>query len=196
MSIRTNMRGPSRPSAATGGRVIGTILLGAMVLGVAASPAHAASQTASGTGTIKVVVPNQCTLAVSGKWTLPATLQSGGQIPDTYSASDATLDVQCTGDASMQLNIPYNGNVSGGSRRMTDGASHYIPYTLIDRNANTPLDNGGQTTALYYDSANSVFYYNGGPNDGSSVMIGVHVAAQAAPPPGSYSDTLTLSVTY
>ena len=166
----------------------GLLALGCMT--VMAQPARA-STTVSGTGTIKVSIPNSCTLSVSGQWTLPGTYPSGGQIAKTDSSADSAIGVVCTGNSSPQLSIPLNGNANGGVRRMTDGNSHYISYALIDNASNSPLGGAGQTVNLTYDVRDGQAYYNGGTID-----FGVRVAAQAAPPPGAYSDTLTLSVSY
>jgi spore coat protein U-like protein len=140
--------------------------------------------TTSTSFTVSATVVNNCTTS--------ATALSFGNY-DPTSGSDTsgtnTVTVTCTnGDAyTIALN---GGTTSGGSisqRKMTDGASHYLNYNIFQNAGHTTLWGDGTTGNTLSGTGTAVAQnYTG---------YGSITASQTVPS-GSYTDTITVTITF
>jgi spore coat protein U-like protein len=111
----------------------------------------------------------------------------------TYQASanrDATaaVAVNCTNSAPYQVSLGSGQNVSGGTRRMSSSAAGFLGYSLYSNNARTTL--WGDGTAIGAKL--------GGIGSGSSQSLTVYgrIPANQYTRPGSYSDSVFVTVEY
>lgn len=141
-------------------------------------------------------------LAVNASVTANCTISTtavafGAYDPVSANASTAlngsgAVNVTCTSGASATLTLGQGANADTGStdavpaRRMNDGSTHYLAYTL------------------YQDSGRSTVWGNtagtGVANTGTGTQVAVTVygavAAAQNVPAGSYSDTVVATVTF
>jgi spore coat protein U-like protein len=154
------------------------------------SPLIAATKTAT-VGLTAEVLP-----ACSAGSTVPATLGQFGTLDfGTYFALNALVSVASTiGNGSLRvnclLNTPYKVLLSGGgsgnvaARRMTGPAAALINYNLYT----------DATYGVVWDNTSGV----SGTGSGTDQYLQVYgrVPAQAAPTPGTYTDTVTVTVSW
>ena len=89
------------------------------------------------------------------------------------------------------MGLSNGANASGNQRRMTDGTSNYIAYELYLNSARN--QRWGNDTAGGTDTASG-----SGSGQANPTVLTVYgrVPVQAAQPPGSYADTITVTLTY
>jgi len=140
--------------------------------------------TTSTSFTVSATVVNNCT-------TNATALAFGNYDPTSVSDTSGTntVAVTCTqGDAyTIALN---GGTTSGGTiaqRKMTDGASHTINYNIYQNSGHTTLWGDGTTGTTQGGTGSAVAQnYTG---------YGSITAGQTAPS-GSYTDTITVTITF
>lgn len=112
-----------------------------------------------------------------------------GQTPPPGTAITATsnIAVTCPAQTAWRLGLDNGLNYSGGWRRMA-GSGGYISYQMY-RDATRSLP-WGNTTGTTYDNTT--------PANGGTINVTVHglVPAQPTAAPGTYSDTITVTLTY
>lgn len=121
----------------------------------------------------------------------------GAYDPVSTNASTAlngtgTVNVTCTSGASTTVTLGQGLNPGAGSsdtapaRRLTDGTSHFLTYSLFSDNGRTTV--WGNTGATGVPSTGT----------GSQVALTVYGAVDAGQnvPTGSYSDTVVATVTF
>ena len=152
----------------------------ALVLG--SNVAHAA--TATGSFGVQMTITAQCLVnststlnfGSSGIWT--------GAVDQS-----ATFQVQCTNSTPYQVGLDLGANASGATRRMKHSANAaYVTYQLY-------TDSGHAT--VWGDTVGTDTL-RGQTGSGSNQTLTVYgrVPVQTVPEPGSYSDTVTITVTY
>ena len=102
--------------------------------------------------------------------------------------STTTVQATCSNTTAYQIGLDNGQNASGTARRMAGGTSEFIGYELY-RDSSRTLRWGNSP------STNTV----AGSGTGSAqpaVTIYGRVPPQTTPSPGSYSDTITVNVTY
>lgn len=157
-------------------------LILATALGVVAVPATYAA-TATGTLNLSITISATCSV-------VSATAINFG----TMSAIAANVDQTSTLTVNCSSTTPYNVGlgVGGGTgatvavRKMTSGANT-VNYTLYRDAARTLV--WGQTIGT--DTTTGT-----GTGANQTLTIYGRVPAQTVPPPGTYSDTVTVTVTY
>ncbi|MFT4256544.1 MAG: spore coat protein U domain-containing protein [Pseudoxanthomonas sp.] len=118
-----------------------------------------------------------------------ATDLSFGSVDSLASAQDqtSTITLRCPSGTAWKLGLDNGSNASGTTRRMTDGSSHYLTYEL------------------YQDSSRSTRWGNtvgtdtvAGSGSGSTQTQTVYgrVPAQTISAAGTYSDTVTVTLTF
>jgi len=156
-------------------------------------PAMPASCTSGGTGggtpssfpfTVNGSVPNACTLTPKPVPTLGFGSTPGfiaGNIDQTTS-----IGLVCTGRTPWQIGLNNGLHASGNVRRMANGSGQFVPYELY-RDAGR-----GQR---WGNTLNSDTLAGTGSGSSQSLTVYGRVAPQTATV-GSYSDTITVLVTY
>ena len=114
-----------------------------------------------------------------------------GSIPGDITANvdqTSTIGLTCTGRTVWKLGLDNGANASGTVRRMRQGtSSSYVPYELYSDAARTQRWGGTVGT----DTVNGT-----GTGSAQSVTVYGRVPAPQVPAPGSYSDTITVTITY
>ncbi len=102
--------------------------------------------------------------------------------------ASATISLRCTENAAYDIGLDAGSN--GGdttTRKMSDGNGNTVDYQMFQDSARTV--NWGNTVGTDTKSA------TGTGVDETHVIYG-RVPAQATPPAGTYTDTVTVTVTY
>ncbi len=150
-------------------------------------PSSCTENTGSGnSGTVNMAfkatasVSNSCAVGVS------ATDLNFGSVSSLASPVDgtSTITLTCPPNTSWTLGLSYGVNASGTQRRMAGPSGSYVSYGLY-RDANR--------TQIWDNSSNMVTGSGGSPG---SVTVYGRVPAQPEASPGSYSDTVTVTLTY
>jgi spore coat protein U-like protein len=170
-------------------RIVG-VGLGALVSLTAASWAQAG--TATSNLSVQIVIQASCTINA-------ATLDFGASVPGTTLVSSnvdaaTTVSVTCTNGSPYSIGMDNGANVSGSQRRMKSGTNflNYNLYTDSGRsNAWTTATDNSHCAA-----ANSCFLGTGSGSAQSVNIYGRVPAVGSAPPTGTYTDTVTMTITY
>ena len=163
--------------SATFKSVLAATALGCLVLGLATTPAVAATATT----TFQVTATIQSTCVVS------ATAMGFGTYTAVVATSSSTVTVTCTNTTPYTVGLDAGGG--GGTvttRKMTGPGGALLNYSLYSDSGRTT--NWGNTTGSWVS----------GTGDGSAQALTVYgqVAAGQYLAPGSYADTITATVTY
>lgn len=146
--------------------------------------------TASSNMAVSATVANNCTISTTA-------LAFGAYDPIVANAS-ATLDgagavsVTCTSGAAAAITLGQGANADAGSndaaplRRMSDGATSFLSYSLFS--------NSGRTAVWGNDTTVDVETTGTGAPDSKEVFG--RVAAAQNVPAGSYADTVVATVTF
>ena len=143
----------------------------------------AVAATATGSFQSRIVIQAECKVQSSN------TLDFGTRgVLDTNFDAAANFTVQCTN--TTPYNVGLNaGSTAGGTtsvRKMTSGAAtvDYTMYSDASRTSNWGETVGGDTVP--------------GTGDGAAQTLTVYgrVAAQTTPAPATYTDTVTITITY
>ncbi len=156
--------------------IIKTTLLAGLAVSVLGTAAHAA--TATSTFTAKIVIENDCSVSS------PNDLDFG-TVGLLSSNKDTSMDftVTCTNGAAYTIAMDNGQNASGSTNRMKNG-SEYVSYELYQNNSYSTV----------WDDSNTV----GSTGTGTAQTFTVYgrVPPQATPSAGTYTDTVTITVTY
>lgn len=149
--------------------------------------------TATANLTVQITITAACTINA-------ATLDFGASVPGTTLVStnvDAatTVSVTCTNGSPYSIGMDNGANFSG-SRRMKQGATaNFLSYSLYVDSGRT----NAWTTAASSSTcttANSCFL---GTGSGSAQAVNIYgrvPSTGTAPPTGTYTDTVTMTITY
>ncbi|WP_028605970.1 Csu type fimbrial protein [Ottowia thiooxydans] len=158
---------------------------GATLVYSMAGNAMPASCIQSGYGTANkyfqtsVSVSNSCAVSVSAT---PLDFGTATSLT-TQVDSVSTIAMTCPPNTSWTLGLNYGVNAAGTQRRMVN-AGAYVNYGLFrDSNRTLPWDNSSNVMT-------------GSGSSPSSVTVYGRVPAQPSVSPGSYSDTVTVTLTY
>ena len=142
--------------------------------------------------TVQMSVTASCTVNAA---TLTFASTAGTSLTATAVTGSTTLQVSCTNGSPYSIGMSQGGNYSAGSNRMTDGSSDYLPYGLyVDAAYTHPWTTGASNSTC--TTANDC--YLGTPN-GSAQTINVYgqvPTTATAPAAGTYSDMVTMTVTF
>lgn len=97
------------------------------------------------------------------------------------------FELTCSTGLSYQIGLNDGLHASGGSRRMSDGNSNYVPYQLYRDNARTQLwgDTGTANELNTSGTGASQFH-----------LVYGRIAATTTPPAGTYTDTIQVTVVW
>ena len=148
---------------------------------LAAGTSEAAqAQSATGSMTVSTTIASSC--SVSNISNVSFGIITGQSI----SSTDATgsFDVTCTTGTSYSIALNSGQNVTGSTRRMRIGSTaNYLTYEIYS--------NSGRTTV--WSTAITGFT---GTNSAQTHIAYARLPSQIAPAPGSYTDTITITVAY
>ena len=151
------------------------LLLAAAAAGMLGAAAHAT--TATGNFTAKIVIQDACEVTDTND----LDFGTAGTLTTAVTAS-TTFKVKCTNTTGYSIGLG-GANDSGGNKRMTNGSEYVTYQTYSDSSHTTVWDN---TTTV------------SGTGNGSDQTYTVYgkVPSQTAPSPDTYTDTVTITVTY
>ena len=151
------------------------LVAGAMAGLMGAAAAHAATATNTFQARIQIIADCQVTS--------PTDLDFGssGLLNANVDAS-STFNVKCTNGVSYSIGLGGS-NDSGGVKRMSNGTEYVSYQTYSDSARSTTWDNSNTVAAV------------GTGNDQSYTVYG-RVPPQTTPSVGTYTDTVTITVTY
>lgn len=155
-------------------------VVASLALGFAVQPAVAATTTASTTFTVSATIQATCLVSATG--------MSFGTYTGVQSDTTSTVSVTCTNTTAYNVGLDAGVNGSGVTARQMKGTGGaLLNYALYSDS--TRATNWGNTVGT--DTVT-------GTGNGSSQAITVYgrVAAGQYLAPGSYSDTVTATVTY
>lgn len=149
-------------------------------LGLAALAAAASAPAIAGTTTGSMDV----TLNVDNACSLTTAAIDFGTVTDFSAAStvNSLTTLKCTPNAVATVRVSLGNSVNGTQRRMTNGGgTQFIDYNIQD-SSNTAWPSAGLNFT----------------GTGADVSLGIRgvVPVQAAKPAGTYSDVVTIDVTY
>jgi spore coat protein U-like protein len=162
------------------------ILLPAMVAGLtftATGAAHAASAT--GTMGVSMEITAYCEVKAGGTISFSPV---GAWWNAHVDSTNGTFDVQCTNGTAYQIGLDNGLNASGGVRRMNSG-TEYLNYDLYTDSA------GGTAWGNTVDTNTKQSQIGDGDVQNHQVF-GRVPSGQTAPTPGTYTDTVTITITY
>lgn len=119
-----------------------------------------------------------------------ATELNFGTAPGSFGTNldqTSTITMTCTSGLAWQLGLDNGQNAAGTTRRLRGGGTNYVAYELY-RNA--------ARTLRWGNLLNSDTLSGSGTGASQAVPVFGRVGPQAALPAGSYSDRITVTVTY
>jgi spore coat protein U-like protein len=154
------------------------LILSAMASG------RADATTASAQFNVTATVLGSCTVSATDMVFGNYSANSGAALPAT-----STLSVTCTTGTTYTVALDggtHTANVA--ARAMTDGASHSLPYGLYTTNAYTSIWGDGTSSTVT----------QAGTGNGSAQSLTVYgrIPASQFVTAGSYTDRVTVTVTY
>jgi len=143
--------------------------------------------------TANFVIPPTCSVSSTSN----VAFTPIGIIGSTSSRIDATgaVSVNCSAGATYTIYLGDGGNrISGGGNRQMSSGSNLLPYQLYKDNGRTSIwDTTGGTTAT--GGSGGVTLTGTGAAASTTVYASIP-AGTALPPPGSYNDTVVVTVAY
>lgn len=157
----------------------------------ACSAVTAQAATATGSLTVQMTISVSCTISA-------ATLNFGN-LPGTSVIAGATnasvnVSVTCTNGSPYSIAMNNGANASGSQRRMTNGTT-FISYNLYTDAARTSAWTTA-TSSTTCTSTNSCYLGTGNGSAQSIPVYGQVPAVGSAPTASTYTDTVTMTITY
>lgn len=166
-------------------------LLGSALVLAAALIAPAQAGTATANLTVQVTITASCTINAA---TLDFGSNAGTALVAANVNSSTTVSVTCTNGSPYAIGMDNGANASGSQRRMKTG-TNFLNYNLYvdSARANAWTTAASNTTCT---TANSCAL---GTGNGSAQTVSIYGRVPSigtAPPAGSYTDTVTMTITY
>jgi spore coat protein U-like protein len=153
--------------------------------------AQAQAGTATGNLSVTMTITAGCTITAA---TLAFPSTPGTTLIATAQTANTTFTVTCSNTAPFTVGMSQGGNYLGGSNRMVS-SGNFINYSLYQ--------NAGLSTPWTTGATNSTCTTSGqcyvGTGTGSAQTLTVYgqvPTVAVAPAAGSYTDTVTMTVTY
>ncbi|WP_050043848.1 spore coat U domain-containing protein [Bradyrhizobium sp. LTSPM299] len=167
------------------------VLMGIVACLFATGPVVAQAGTSTATLSVSIVITAACTIN-------PATLifasTSGTTLITTAVNGSSTVSVTCTGGSPYSIAMDNGSNASGSQRRMISGAN-FLSYNLYVDAAHT-LPWSTATNSTTCTTAGDCFLGTGNGAAQTVNIYGVVPTTATAPPPGTYTDTVTMTITF
>lgn len=169
-----------------------SIVAAATALVLAFSSTLLKAGTATANLTVQVTITASCTISAA---TLNFGSVAGTTVATTAQTGSATVSVTCTNGSAYSVGMGQGNNYSGGSNRMNN-STNYIPYGLY---TDVGLTHAWTTTTSSSSCTGGASTCYLGTGTGSSQNITVYgqiPSTTTAPATGTYSDTVTMTITY
>lgn len=154
----------------------------------AASSAQAGTATAN--LTVQITITASCTINAA-TLTFPST--PGTSLLTTAVTGNTTVSVTCTSGSPYSIGMDNGANFSG-TRRMATGGN-FIGYGLyVDAALTHPWTTGASNSTC--TTLNDCYLGTGSGSAQSVPIYGQVPIVATAPPSGTYSDTVTMTITY
>jgi len=159
-----------------------------LLAGLACIGGPAAATTTTSTFAVQLTIQAQCVINSTATLNFGTAGVLGGAGGTTNTDQSTTFAVQCTNTTPFTIGLDA-GTTTGGSttvrKLLNSGSSATVNYTLWQDSGRTI--NWGTGSAALSDTGT-----------GASVTYTVYgrIPPQTTPAPGSYSDTITVTVTY
>lgn len=143
---------------------------------------------ASGSGTVgfhtqvTATFANTCRITTATDLDFGAVTALAGNRDQT-----STIQLQCPNGTVWRVGLNNGGNANGNIRRMAGPGGNYLRYELY----RDPQRSQRWGNTLGTDTSNGT-----GTNASQSLTVYGRIPAQASPVPGTYSDTVTVTLTY
>jgi spore coat protein U-like protein len=158
---------------------------------LAGGPVAAQAGTATANLSVSIIITASCTIN-------PATLifasTAGTSLLATAVNGSSTVSVTCTGGSPYSIAMDNGSNASGNQRRMISGAN-FLSYNLyVDAAHTSPWSTA--TGASSCTTAGDCYLGTGNGSAQSVNIYGAVPTTATAPPSGTYTDTVTMTITF
>jgi spore coat protein U-like protein len=133
--------------------------------------------------TANAVINKTCTITAASNLNFGST---AGLLTSNVDAA-TTVQTQCTNNTAFQIGLDNGQHASGNTRQMTGSSGDLIRYELYQDSSRTVRWGNTVNTDTVSGTGNGAVQTN---------TVYGRVAPQTTPTPGSYSDTITVNVTY
>jgi spore coat protein U-like protein len=187
-SMRVGRR--ASPVGGSSTRVLKCLLIVLICLGLCGRK-DAQAGTATASLSVSIVITAACTINAA---TLAFPATAGTSLVATAVNGSSTVSVTCTNGSPFAIGMDNGANASGSQRRMISG-SNFLNYNLYVDSAHsfpwsTATSNSSCTTS-------GDCYLGTGTGSAQSINIyGVVPITAVAPPSGTYTDTVTMTITF
>jgi spore coat protein U-like protein len=161
------------------------------LLAALSNSGEARAGTVTGSLPVQMQITAACTVNTSS---LTFTTTSGTSLTSSQVTQTGTISVTCTNSSPYSIGLDNGQNASSGQRRMAN-STNYISYNVYLDSAHTEP----WTTAATSSTCTGTNTCYLGTGDGSAQTVdvyGVVPTVTAAPASGTYSDSITITVTY
>ena len=155
------------------------------------SSLNAQAGTATANLAVSIQINASCTINAA---TLTFAATAGTTLIASNVDANTTVSVTCTSGSPYSIGMDNGANVSGSQRRMKSG-SNFLNYGLyVDSLYSNPWITTGSPSGC---TPTGSCYLGTGSGSAQSVTIYGRVPAMGtAPPTGTYTDTVTMTITY
>jgi spore coat protein U-like protein len=167
------------------------LLTAALMAASLLPPATAQAGTATANLAVSITITASCTVNAA---TLTFSSTPGTSLTTTAVPGSTTMQVSCTNSSPYSIGMGQGSNYSGGSNRMVS-SGNYLPYVLYVDSALTHPWTAGATNSSCA-TANQCYLGTGNGSQQSINIYGQVPTTATAPTPGTYSDTVLMTVTY
>lgn len=155
------------------------------------SPRETLAGTATANMTVQMTITASCTINAT---TLDFGTNAGTSLVAANIDASTSASVTCTNGSPYAISMDNGANVSGAQRRMKSGAN-FVNYNLfVDSGRSNAWTTASSNSTC--SSANSCYLGTGSGAAQSIPIYGRVPAIGSAPATGSYSDTVTMTITY
>jgi len=154
-------------------------------------PAAVEAGTLTAGLTAQITVTASCTINAA---TLDFGANSGSSLLVANVDTSTTMSVTCTSGSPYAIGMDYGANALGTLRRLGAGLNFLIYNLYLDSAHTNPwLSAAGNSSCQVFNSC----YLGTGSGSAQSINIyGSVLSVGIAPPNGTYTDTITMTVTY
>lgn len=166
------------------------MLIAALLVASLLPPVTAQAGTATANLAVSLTVTASCTIG-AGTLTFPST--AGTSLTSTAVTGSTTFAVTCTNTSPYSIGMGQGNNYSSGNRMASSG--NYIPYGLyVNATLTYPWTTGASNSTC--TTTNDCYLGTGSGAAQTITVYGQVPTTATAPVPGTYSDTVTMTVTY
>jgi spore coat protein U-like protein len=155
----------------------------------AANNCPTGSKSASTSTSATATIISNCNISTTALNFGSASLLSGNV------DATGTVNVQCSNTLPYSIGLNNGSNASGSQRRMKQGATNYVNYNLYTDSGRTSAWTT-TTSATSCTGGTSTCVTNTGTGVSQPITVYGRVPSQSSALPGSYSDTVLVTVTF